>query len=78
LAGTITLTAATTSIAYNYAEPLSGSSAPSVVLTPTSNPGAFYWVTPLGTAGNWTGFTLNIASAPSGNVIFNYVVIARA
>jgi hypothetical protein len=44
--------------------------APIVVLTPTSNPGAAYWVTT-----TTTGLTVHLASAPSGTVTFNYMVV---
>jgi hypothetical protein len=78
LAGTVTIASSTTSIAYHYSNTVLGTASPVVVFTPTSNPGAFYWVTPLGSPGSWSGFTLTIASAPGGNVTFNYVVIAQA
>jgi hypothetical protein len=54
-----------------------------VVAVPTSDPLALgvpvgYWVTSTGSAGAWTGFTMNIQTALAGNVTFNYVVIGKA
>jgi hypothetical protein len=53
-----------------------------VVITPTSDPLASgvpvgYWVTYQGSAGAWTGFTVNIQSALAGDVVFNYIVIGN-
>jgi hypothetical protein len=74
MAGQATVVSSTTSIAVAFATEYIGTAAPVVVLTPTSNPEANYWVTIQGSANAWTGFTINIASAPSGNVVFNYSV----
>lgn len=69
-AGQLTLLAASTSISFSFAKAYG--SAPVVVVSPTSNPGANYWVT-----SSTTGFTVNIASAPVGNVVFNYMVFGN-
>jgi hypothetical protein len=45
---------------------------PIVVVTPVDgNPGSNFWVS----AQSETGFTVNLAAAPSGNVTFNYIVV---
>jgi hypothetical protein len=49
-------------------------SKPVVIVTPTSNPVAFYWITYEGSAGAWTGFTINVSATSGSNVIFNYKV----
>jgi hypothetical protein len=82
-AGTVTITAAATTQAVTYAANYTGTAAPVVVVTPTSDPLALgvpvgYWVTPTGGAGAWTGFTMNIQTALAGNVTFNYVAIGKA
>jgi hypothetical protein len=82
-AGTVTITAAATTQAVTYAANYTGTAAPVVVATPTSDPLALgvpvgYWVTPTGGAGAWTGFTLAIQTALAGNVTFNYCVIGKA
>jgi hypothetical protein len=60
-AGTATVTAAGTSVVVNYAANYTGTAAPVVVVTPTSDPLASgvpvgYWVVANGGAGAWTGF----------------------
>jgi len=50
---------------------LDPSVAPVVVVTPQGNPGGSYWVSGAGQ----DGFTLNLASAPSGTVVFGYQVV---
>lgn len=82
-AGTATVTAAGTSVVVNYAANYTGTAAPVVVVTPTSDPLASgvpvgYWVVANGGAGAWTGFTLNIQTALAGNIIFNYIVMGKA
>jgi hypothetical protein len=82
-AGTVTITAAATTQSVTYAANYTGTAAPVVVATPTSDPLALgapvgYWVTPTGGAGAWTGFTMNIQTALAGNVTFNYMVIGKA
>jgi hypothetical protein len=82
-AGTVTITAAATTQAVSYAANYTGTAAPVVVATPTSDPLALgvpvgYWVTPTGSAGAWTGFTMNIQTALAGNVTFNYIVVGKA
>jgi hypothetical protein len=82
-AGTVTITAAATTQAVSYAANYTGTAAPVVVATPTSDPLALgvpvgYWVTPMGSAGAWTGFTMNIQTALAGNVTFNYIVVGKA
>jgi hypothetical protein len=82
-AGTVTITAAATTQAVSYAANYTGTAAPVVVATPTSDPLALgvpvgYWVTPTGGAGAWTGFTMNIQTALAGNVTFNYIVVGKA
>jgi hypothetical protein len=79
-AGTATITAAATTVTVNYAVNYTGTSAPIVVVTPTSDPLAAgvpvgIWVTANGSTGAWTGFTINIQSALLANLILNYVVI---
>jgi hypothetical protein len=44
---------------------------PVVVVTPQGDPGGSYWVS----GANQDGFTLNLASAPSGTVVFGYQVV---
>jgi hypothetical protein len=79
----VTITAAATTQAVSYAANYTGTAAPVVVATPTSDPLALgvpvgYWVTPTGGAGAWTGFTMNIQTALAGNVTFNYIVVGKA
>jgi hypothetical protein len=69
-AGTCTVSTTATSCAFNtpFLDP---TVAPVVVVTPQGNPGSFFWVS----GANATGFTLNLASAPSGSVTFGYQVV---
>lgn len=81
-AGQATITAAATTKAVTFAANYTGTGQPIVVITPTSDPLASgvpvgYWVTYQGSAGAWTGFTVNIQSALAGNVVFNYIVIGN-
>lgn len=66
--GQVTVTAGTTSANYTFSSAYA--SAPHVVATPTSNPGAHYWVSNVTT----TGFTVNMAAAPGVDVAFNFQV----
>jgi hypothetical protein len=82
-AGTATITAAATTVTVTYAANYTGAAAPVVVVTPTSDPLALgvpvgYWVTATGVTTAWTGFVVNIQTALSGNIIFNYVVFGKA
>ena len=82
-AGTATITAAGTSVTVSYAANYTGTAAPVVVVTPTSDPLAAgvpvgYWVVATGSTGAWTGFTINIQSALVANVTFNYIVVGKA
>lgn len=79
LAGQVTITAAATSQAVTFTANYVGTGQPIVVVTPTSDPLASgvpvgYWITYQGSAGAWTGFTVNIQAALLSNVTFNYVV----
>ena len=83
MSGTATITAGNTTISTSFAANYTTTAAPVVVLTPTSDPlvsGVVqgYWVTYSGSAGAWTGFTVNIQAALAGNVTFNYLVIGQA
>ena len=82
-AGTVTITAGNTTQAYVFTSSYTGTSAPIVVITPTSDPlvagvAQGYWITYSGSAGAWTGFTVHIQAALAGNVIFNYIVVGTA
>jgi hypothetical protein len=82
-AGQATITAAATTVAVTFAANYTGTRQPVIVLTPTSDPLALgvpvgYWVTYSGSAGAWTGFTVNIQAALAGNVTFNYLVVGQA
>ena len=82
-AGQATITASTTTKAVAFAANYTGTGQPVIVLTPTSDPLALgvpvgYWVTYSGSAGAWTGFTVNIQTALAGNVTFNYLVVGQA
>src|ERR1700677_771490 len=82
-AGTATITAAATSVSVAYAANYTGAAAPVVVVTPTSDPLAAgipvgYWVVATGSTTAWTGFTINIQTALTGNVTFNYIVMGKA
>jgi len=82
-AGQATVTAGNTTKAVAFAVNYTGTGQPVIVLTPTSDPLALgvpvgYWVTYTGSAGAWTGFTVNIQTALAGNVTFNYCVIGQA
>ena len=82
-AGQVTVTAGNTTQAQAFAVNYAGTGQPVVVVTPTSDPLALgvpvgYWVTYSGSAGAWTGFTVNIQTALAGNVTFNYLVIGAA
>ena len=62
----------------NYANTFTGNTAPTVITTavgsdPTSLNGI--WITNQGSAGAWTGFTLNCNTAPANTTIFNYLAI---
>jgi hypothetical protein len=80
MAGQVTITAASTTQSVTFTANYVGTGQPIVVITPTSDPLALgvpvgYWVTYSGSAGAWTGFTVNIQTALAGNVTFNYIVI---
>jgi hypothetical protein len=82
-AGQATVTAGTTTKAVAFSANYVGTGQPVVILTPTSDPLALgvpvgYWVTYSGSAGAWTGFTVNIQTALAGNVTFNYIVVGQA
>jgi hypothetical protein len=82
-AGQATITAASTTKAVAFVANYTGTGQPVIVLTPTSDPLALgvpvgYWVTYSGSAGAWTGFTVNIQTALAGNVTFNYIVVGQA
>jgi len=82
-AGQATVTAGQTTEAVTFAANYAGTGQPVIVLTPTSDPLALgvpvgYWVTYSGSAGAWTGFTVNIQTTLAGNVTFNYIVIGVA
>jgi len=42
-----------------------------VVLTPTANPGGPFWISGVDNG----GFTLNVAVAPAGSILFDYLVV---
>lgn len=71
VAGTCTIAAASTSQACSFATAFGAGISPVVVVTPTSNPGSFFWVS--GTTSS--GFTVTLASQPGSDVTFNYVVV---
>lgn len=64
--GTVTISSGATTATVTFGSAYA--SAPNVVVTPTGNPGAHYWVSGVST----TGFTVNLASAPGTNVTFNW------
>jgi hypothetical protein len=66
--GSATINAGSTSVVVNL--PISISSY-SVAVTPTVSVSALWWVSNKTT----TSFTINIATAPSSNTTFDYVVI---
>jgi hypothetical protein len=66
--GSATINAGSTSVVVNL--PISIASY-SVVITPTTSVSALWWVSNKTTA----SFTINIATAPSSNTTFDYVVI---
>jgi len=76
--GTATITNPSTNVAVTFTNPFIGSTAPIVQLTPTSDPNSLggYWVTTSGSGGNWTGFIVNVHTAPTSNVIFNYTAVS--
>jgi hypothetical protein len=83
MAGTATVTAGNTTKAVAFSVNYTTTAAPIVVITPTSDPLAVgapvgYWITYSGSAGAWTGFTVNIQTALTGNVTFNYICIGQA
>jgi hypothetical protein len=83
LSGQATITAASTTKAVTFTASYTTTAQPIVVVTPTSDPLAAgvpvgYWVTYSGSAGAWTGFTINIQTALLANVVFNYIVIGQA
>lgn len=77
MAGQATVLATTSTIAVAFAVNYIGTLQPIVTLTPTSSPLSLYWVTYSGSAGAWTGFTVNMATAPVANVTFNYHIDGR-
>ena len=71
LVGVAVLTGTTSPIV--FASPYTSAAQPVVLLTPYTQAPS-YWVTFQGTAGNWTGFTVNVASSYFG--AFNYAVFS--
>ncbi|HEX9775407.1 MAG TPA: hypothetical protein VGB83_07495 [Actinomycetota bacterium] len=71
VAGFCTLPLGETSVACAFPTPFFDGVVPVVVLTPTSDPGDFYWVS----AGDENGFTITIGSIQVGDVTFGYHVI---
>lgn len=74
-AGTITVVPTTTSTTHNFSHVFG--SAPVVIVVPTTDPtaptgGGVYWA-----AATTTGFTVNVESAPSSNMTFNYIVVGN-
>jgi hypothetical protein len=83
LAGQATITAGSTTVDVVFAANYTGTGQPVVVITPTSDPIVAgvplgQWVTYAGSAGAWTGFTINISATLVANVTFNYIVIGKA
>jgi hypothetical protein len=66
--GSATINAGSTSVVVNL--PISIASY-SVVITPTVSVSALWWVS----SKTATSFTINIATAPSSNTTFDYVII---
>lgn len=78
--GTLTMTNPAKTAAYSYSSTNTDTSAPTVVVTATgADPSALggVWVTNQGSAGAWTGFTINCTSAPGSTATFNYIVIGN-
>jgi hypothetical protein len=71
LAGICEVPAAQTSVRCNFNSPFRVSTSPIVVATPTANPGGTYWTSAIDN----TGFTLNLAMAPSSVLLFQYIVV---
>jgi hypothetical protein len=78
-AGQVTLLSGNTTVVYSFVNNYTGAGQPILVVTPTSNLGAAnpIWITYQGATNAWTGFTVNVGTAPLANVIFNYVVIGQ-
>jgi hypothetical protein len=81
MAGTVTMTnpASTAAVGFNFA--YTGTNAPTVALTavgadPTALGGV--WVTYQGSAGAWTGFTVNVTTPPAASATWNYQVIGQS
>jgi hypothetical protein len=81
-AGQVTVTAGNTTKAIAFANNYTGTGQPVIVLTPTSDPLALgvpvgFWVTYAGSAGAWSGFSVNVQTALAGNITFGYIVIGQ-
>lgn len=71
VAGTCTIASSSSSQACSFASSFGSGVSPVVVVTPTSNPGSFFWISGVSVS----GFTVNLGSAPGADVTFNYVVV---
>lgn len=81
IAGTVTISNPATTATISFTEPFTDANAPVIVVTFVgANPTALgaAWVTNIGGAGNWTGFTINVVTAPVTSASINYHVIGSA
>ena len=74
VAGTCSVTAGMTSATCSFQPAFQPTTTPIVVVTPTANPGTFYYVTNTTTS----GFTVNIGTSLGTDLEFNYLVIGIA
>jgi len=77
-AGTVTIANPNTSEAVPFAQSFMGTNPPVVTVSavgndPTQLGGV--WITYQGSAGAWTGFTINVTTAPVSTATFNYTII---
>jgi hypothetical protein len=71
LAGICSMPAAQTSVRCSFNTAFGPQASPIVVLTPTANPGGPFWISGVDNG----GFTLNVAVAPAGSILFDYLVV---
>lgn len=77
--GVAEIASAGTSVAVVYEQPFVSTQPPMVVITPSgteATSGAAY-VTHQGSAGAWTGFTINVPDAPGANNFYSYLVAGQ-
>jgi hypothetical protein len=80
LAGTVTFVNPNTSTAVAFAQPFTGNNPPIITVSAVGadpNPLGGVWVTYQGSTGAWTGFIVNVTTAPASTAAFNYTVIGQ-